>query len=45
LRRRAWRYSFVADNDLFNSFDTYKVIDRLVDLNRLEHNIKKKTMA
>jgi len=45
LRRRAWRYSFVADNDLFNSFDTYKVIDKLVDLNRLEHNIKKKTRA
>jgi ATP-dependent Clp protease ATP-binding subunit ClpX len=29
-RSRAWRYSFIADNFIFNSYDTLKIIDGIL---------------
>ncbi len=29
-RRRAWRYSFIADNKIYYSYDTYKIIESMM---------------
>jgi ATP-dependent Clp protease ATP-binding subunit ClpX len=29
-RRRAWRYSFIATNDIYDSYDTYEVIRKIM---------------
>lgn len=29
-RRRAWRYSFIASNTIYNCFDSYKVIENIM---------------
>lgn len=40
-RNRAWRHSFIATNEIFNSYNTLEVIDAILkDVNRVE-NVKK----